>query len=396
MFVIGLCRLYCFYRENWLICLLGLTGLIFAVHIVGMSETVIKSTPLESLHIELGGRMVAFAGWNMPVQYTSNMDEHLAVRESVGIFDISHMGQFFLRGAGAESWLNGVLANDVKKLGVGEAQYTFMLNEEGGVIDDLIIYRFGDDQIFMVVNASKIDEDFAWLNRHLAEGLILTNESDAWAGMAVQGPDAVASYARLFPSRELPVRNGIDKWEEDGEEFIVCRTGYTGEDGFELFTSASEGARWFRSFVDAGAKPCGLGARDSLRLEVCYPLNGSDLSAERTPVQAGLGFFCAIDKEFIGRDVLKRQKEEGMTERLVAIKYIGKGAPPRAHYGVFSKEGEQIGELTSGVYSPSLREGIGMGYLPVEYAKIGTEVEIDVRGRKCAAVVVKKPFYKKD
>jgi len=360
-----------------------------------MSDQEIKSSPLESLHLELGGKMVAFAGWNMPVQYTSNMDEHTAVRESVGIFDISHMGQFFLRGAGAEEWLNSILSNDVSKLEVGEAQYTFMLNENGGVIDDLIIYRFGDDQIFLVVNASKIDEDFAWLNQHLESGLVLTNESDAWAGMAVQGPEAVGIYATLFPGRELPSRNGIDKWEENGEQFIVCRTGYTGEDGFELFTSASQGADWFQKFVTAGAKPCGLGARDSLRLEVCYPLNGSDLSANRTPVEAGLGFFCEIAKPFIGRDVLKQQKEEGLAERLVAIKYTGRGAPPRAHYGVFTKAGEQIGELTSGVFSPSLKEGIGMGYLPVEFAKVGTEIDIDVRGRKFPAEVVKKPFYKK-
>jgi aminomethyltransferase len=362
-----------------------------------MSEQEIKSTPLESLHIELGGKMVPFAGWNMPVQYTSNMDEHNAVRESVGIFDISHMGQFFLSGNGAEDWLNGILANDVNSLSIGEAQYTFMLNEQGGVIDDLIIYRWGEDQIFMVVNASMIDEDFAWLNKHIEQtsGLNLKNESDDWAGMAIQGPDTVEIYSKLFPERSLPNRNGIDTWQHEGQRFIICRTGYTGEDGFELFVSAAEGATWFKKFVEAGAKPCGLGARDSLRLEVCYPLNGSDLSPTRTPVQAGLGFFCALDKPFIGRDVLKLQKEKGMKERLVAIKYTDKGAPPRAHYGVFTKEGSQIGELTSGVFSPSLKQGIGMGYLPVEYAKIGTEVDIDVRGRKFPAKVVKKPFYKK-
>ncbi len=360
-----------------------------------MSEETIKETPLAALHVELGGKMVPFAGWNMPVQYTSNMDEHNAVRSDVGIFDISHMGQFFLSGPGAEEWLNGILANDVNKLAIGEAQYTFMLNEQGGVIDDLIIYRFGDDQIFLVVNASMIDEDFAWLNKHLADGLTLTNESDAWAGMAVQGPNSAALYSKLFPSRELPKRNGIDKWDEDGKNFIVCRTGYTGEDGFELFVSAEEGCKWFKTFVDAGAKPCGLGARDSLRLEVCYPLNGSDLAPDKTPVQAGLGFFCALDKEFIGRDVLVKQKEEGLKERLVAIKYTSKGPPPRPHYGVFNKDGEQISELTSGVFSPSLKEGIAMAYLPVEYAKIGTPVDIDVRGRKFSAEVVKKPFYKK-
>lgn len=359
-----------------------------------MSEE-IKNTPLASLHEELGGKIVPFAGWNMPVQYTSIMNEHTAVRESAGIFDISHMGQFFLSGEGAEEWLNGILANDVNKLAIGEAQYTFMLNENGGVIDDLIIYRFGDDQIFLVVNASMIDEDFAWLKKHLKEGLTLTNESDAWAGMAVQGPESSTAYAKLFPSRELPKRNGIDTWEQDGQKFIVCRTGYTGEDGYELFVSADEGSAWFKKFVDAGVTPCGLGARDSLRLEMCYPLNGSDLAPDKTPLQAGLGFFCALDKSFIGSEVLVKQKAEGLKERLIALKYTGKGAPPRAHYGVFSKDGDQLGELSSGVLSPSLKEGIGMAYLPVEYAKIGTLVDINVRGRKFEAEVVKKPFYKK-
>ena len=361
-----------------------------------MSEQEVKQSPLVDLHVELGGKMVPFAGWNMPIQYTSIMKEHAAVREDVGIFDISHMGQFFLKGEGAEAWLNGILANDVTKLEIGEAQYTFMLNEQGGVIDDLIIYRFGEDQIFLVVNASMIDVDFAWLNKHLADGLTLTNESEAWAGMAVQGPNAVATYAKLFPSRELPKRNGIDKWEEADETYIVCRTGYTGEDGFEFFCSATSGSKWFKAYIDAGAEPCGLGARDSLRLEVCYPLNGSDLSPERTPLQAGLGFFCALDTDFIGSDVLRQQKAEGLGERLVAIKYTGKGAPPRAHYGVYSKDGEQLGELSSGVMSPTLKEGVAMAYLPVDSAKIGTEIDIDVRGRRYAAQVVKKPFYKKD
>lgn len=361
-----------------------------------MSTEKIQQTPLVDLHVELGAKMIPFAGWNMPVQYTSIMDEHSAVRQAVGIFDISHMGQFFLSGAGAEEWLNSILANDVKKLAVGEAQYTFMLNERGGVIDDLIIYRFGEDQIFLVVNASMIDVDFASFNKHLVDGLTLTNESDAWAGMAVQGPDAVDCYAKLFPDRVLPKRNGIDTWEENGEKCIVCRTGYTGEDGFEFFSSAESGSTWFKKFVDAGAKPCGLGARDTLRLEVCYPLNGSDLSPERTPLQAGLGFFCALDTDFIGAEVLRKQKDEGLVERLVAIKYTGKGPPPRAHYGVFSKEAEQLGELSSGAMSPSLKEGIAMTYLPVESAKIGTLVDIDVRGRRYEAKVVKKPFFKKN
>lgn len=357
----------------------------------------IQETPLAALHLELGGKMIPFAGWNMPVQYSSIMNEHNAVRQDVGIFDISHMGQFFLKGEGAEEWLNTILANDVSKLGIGQGQYTFMLNENGGVIDDLIIYRRAEGRIFLVVNASMIDEDYAWLSKYLAEGLTLDNESDAWAGMAVQGPNSSSAFAKVFPGQELPARNGMKEWTQDGETLIVCRTGYTGEDGFEFFSSAGNGSAWFKRFVDTGATPCGLGARDSLRLEVCYPLNGSDLSPTRTPLQAGLGFFCALDKEggFIGRDVLTKQKEEGLVERLVALKYTGKGAPPRAHYEVFSKDGEKLGELTSGVLSPSLKEGVAMAYLPVAQAKLGTLVDIDVRGRRFEAKVVKKPFYKK-
>ena len=360
-----------------------------------MSEQALQQTPLEDLHVSLGAKMVPFAGWYMPVQYSSIMDEHLAVRSASGIFDISHMGQFFLSGEGAEEWLNGVLANDVHKLSVGQAHYTFMLNHDGGVIDDLIIYRMAEGKIFMVVNASMIEEDFAWLQSHLPANLSLSNESESWAGMAVQGPESAGLYAELFPGRSLPERNGIDAWEQDGQQMIVCRTGYTGEDGYELFTSAGVGAAWYKKFVDYGAKPCGLGARDTLRLEVCYPLNGSDLSNKRTPLQAGLGFFCALDTEFIGVDVLRAQKEHGLDERLVAIKYLKKGPPPRAHYPVFSAEGESLGELSSGAMSPSLKEGVAMAYLPADYCKVDTELEIDVRGRRYPAKVVKKPFYKR-
>jgi len=224
----------------------------------------------------------------------------------------------------------------------------------------------------------------------------MRNESESWAGMAVQGPDAPLVFTKLFPERQLPQRNGIVRWDHNGETLIVCRTGYTGEDGFEFFSPAIKGCEWFQAFIDAGSKPCGLGARDSLRLEVCYPLNGADLSPTRTPLEAGLGFFCVLNKgDFIGCDVLKKQKEIGLKERLVAIKYTGKGAPPRAHYEVFSKEGAKLSELTSGVLSPSLREGIALTYLPVGHAKLGNLVDVEIRGRKFEAEVVKKPFYKK-
>ncbi|BCU78926.1 aminomethyltransferase [Luteolibacter sp. LG18] len=347
---------------------------------------------MEAAHVELGAKLVPFAGWNMPVQYTAILDEHSAVRTKAGVFDISHMGQFLVSGEGALEWLNKMLANNVAKLGEGEGQYTFLLNGHGGVIDDLIIYRTGESDFFLVVNASMIDEDFAWFAKHQPESIELRNESELWAGMAIQGPESAALFAAVCPGETLPPRNGISKTSTGA---IVCRTGYTGEDGFEFFSPAEEGGEWLKKFVAAGAKPCGLGCRDSLRLEMCYPLNGNDLAPDRTPIEAGLGFFVDLEKgDFIGRETLAKQKAEGPAVKLVALQYTDKGAPPRAHYAVLSPEGETLGELSSGVHSPSLGTGIGLAYLPAAWTKIGTEVRIDVRGRQFPAKVVKKPFYK--
>jgi aminomethyltransferase len=339
--------------------------------------------------------MVPFAGWNMPVQYTSIMDEHAAVRGAAGIFDISHMGQFIVSGPGALVWLNRMLANNVAKLEVGQGQYSFLLNEAGGVIDDLIVYRTAEDAFFLVVNASMIDEDFAWMAKHQPEDVAFANESALWAGMAVQGPDAVAVFAKACPGGPLPPRNGIARFPVAGGEAIVCRTGYTGEDGFEFFCPAEEGGAWFEKFIAAGAKACGLGARDTLRLEMCYPLNGNDLSPEHTPIEAGLGFFVDLDKgDFIGREVLAKQKADGPARKLVALEYTDKGAPPRAHYPVLDAAGQVVSELSSGVLSPSTGKGIGLAYVPAAMAKTGTGFSIDVRGRLFPAQVVKKPFYK--
>ena len=351
-----------------------------------------KNTPLLAAHVALGAKIIPFAGWNMPVQYTSIIDEHTAVRTHCGIFDISHMGQFIVRGDRAAAWLDELLTNNVGKLEIGQGHYTLMLNERGGVIDDLIAYRAGETEFFLVVNASMIDEDFAWLARWLENGISLENESDQWAGMAVQGPHAAAIFATIFPGQTLPPRYGISKMV-DGS--VVCRTGYTGEDGFEFFSPAAEGISHWEKFLAAGAKPCGLGARDSLRLEMGYPLNGNDLSPERSPIEAGLGFFCDLEKAaFVGRDTLAKQKADGPAVRLTGIRYLEKGAPPRAHYPVLSAEGKVIGELASGVLSPSLMIGIGMAYLPAEFSKIGTLLNIEVRGKTFPAEVVKKPFYK--
>jgi aminomethyltransferase len=355
----------------------------------------IQSTPLENLHVRLGARMVPFAGWNMPVQYTSIMDEHAAVRGTAGIFDISHMGQFLVSGPGALAWLNKMLANNVAKLGNGQGQYSFLLNEAGGVIDDLIVYRTGDSDFFLVVNASMIDVDFAWMAKHRPGDVELRNESALWAGMAVQGPESAAAFAKACPSQTLPPRNGIVRFLVEGGDAVVCRTGYTGEDGFEFFCPAEKGEAWFEKFIESGVKACGLGARDSLRLEMCYPLNGSDLSPERTPIEAGLGFFVDLEKgDFIGRETLAKQKAEGSAEKLVALEYTDKGAPPRSHYPLEDAAGNVISELSSGVLSPSLGKGIAMAYVPAALSKPGTELFVDVRGRKFPAKVVKKPFYK--
>jgi len=353
----------------------------------------LNRTPLESAHEALGARLVPFAGWYMPVQYSSIIEEHKAVREKVGIFDISHMGQFLVSGANAEAWLNKMLSNDISKLAPGQGQYTIMLNQSGGVIDDLIAYRTDENDYFLVVNASMIGEDLAWLQQHADPEVSLINASEEWAGMAIQGPLSADAFAKVCPDETLPPRNGIATTSSGA---IVCRTGYTGEDGFEFFCPAADGISYWEKFIEAGTAPCGLGARDTLRLEVGYPLNGNDLAPDRTPIEAGLGFFCKLDKgEFMGREVLAAQKENGPEVKLTAIQYTSKGPPPRAHYPVLAEDDSVIGELASGALSPSLMTGIGMAYLPVAHSKIGTKVQIDVRGRKFPAEVVKKPFYKK-
>lgn len=329
----------------------------------------------------------------MPVQYSSILDEHKKVRTEAGVFDISHMGQFLVDGPGSVAWLNRMFTNNVAKLDPGQGQYSLMLNENGGVIDDLIVYRTGPESFFIVVNASKIDEDLAWMEKHKPGDVELRNESDRWAGMAVQGPHSGRVFHKALHGETLPERNGIITTPAGA---VVCRTGYTGEDGFEFFCPADDAVTWWNTFVNAGAAPCGLGARDTLRLEMCYPLNGNDLSPERTPIEAGLGFFCDLGKdEFIGREVLAKQKAEGPELRLAAILYTDKGAPPRAHYPVLDADGNEVGELCSGALSPSLMTGIAMAYLPVALAKPGTELKIDVRGRQFPAKVVKKPFYKR-
>src|SRR3984893_9793198 len=368
-----------------------------------------NKTPLFDEHVRVGAKMVPFAGWLMPVQYTGIVQEHRAVRNGIGIFDISHMGQFIVDGTGAREWLNKMLTNDINKLDVGVGQYTLLLNENGGIIDDLIVYRIGDQNFLLVVNAARAEEDFAWLQKHLpavaaavsaAKTVQINNRSTEFGGVAIQGPRLVESFHALFGAhKEPPARNHIVDLPFDGMKVSVARTGYTGEDGIEVFFRATDAVKLWNTALEKGKpfgiKPCGLGARDTLRLEMCYPLNGSDLSPERNPIEAGLGFFVDLAKpKFTGRDVLLKAKETGTPQKLAAFRMDGKGPPPRPHYPVFNN-GNRIGEVTSGTLSPSLNYGIGMAYIDAPHAKIGSKIDIEIRGQKFPAIIEKKPLYKK-
>ena len=347
--------------------------------------------------------MMEFGGWQMPVQYTSIMDEHNAVRNGVGVFDICHMGQFIVSGPGAADWLNSLLSNNVQRLSPGECHYTFLLNENGGVIDDLIVYQVEPEKYLLVVNASKTEEDFAWMQSRLPasqNGIQFQNRSADFAGLAVQGPKSPKLFDIFFEERHShPARNEIKRIECGEFHFYISSTGYKGEDGFELFFPARHARRVWNLILERGAdlgiKPCGLGARDTLRLEMCYPLNGSDLSPEHTPLEAGLSIFVDLQKpDFVGRDALLRQREAGITRRLVPFKMKEKSPPPRAHYPIFKDE-RQIAETTSGTLSPTLGIGIGMAYVPAELARINEEIEVDIRGRRFPAVIERKPLHRK-
>ena len=364
------------------------------------SETLPKKTPLYDEHARRGAKIVEFGGWSMPVHYTSILDEHHSVRNALGLFDISHMGQFMVSGPEAKRWLNRLLTNNIDRVGVGECQYTFLLNERGGVIDDLMVYQPHEGEFLLVVNAAKIDEDFSWMEAHPDDGVELKNNSGDFAGLAIQGPKSARLFDLFFDSlHSRPARNEIKLIECDLMDFFIANTGYTGEDGFEIFFPAEHAEKVWNKILDKGAelgiKPCGLGARDTLRLEMCYPLNGSDLSPEHTPLEAGLSIFVDLQKDgFIGRDALLKQREVGVKRRLVPFRMKDKSPPPRPHYPVY-KGDRQIGEITSGTLSPTLNTGIGMAYLPSEYARINEEIEIGIRDRRFPAVVEKKPLHRK-
>jgi aminomethyltransferase len=337
----------------------------------------LRRTPLYERHAALGARLVPFAGWEMPVQYTSIVDEHKAVRTSAGVFDVSHMGQLSLAGAEAREYLQARLSNDLNRIGDGQAQYTLLTNERGGIIDDLIAYRRAEDDYLLVVNAANVDTEHAALDE--AEDV-----STEWALLAVQGPESL---------ERMGVEIGPFTFREGdvlGTPCFIAGTGYTGERGCELGCAPDDAPALWDAILERGVVPCGLGARDTLRLEVCYPLHGNDISPERTPIEAGLGWACALDKDFTGVEALRRQKEEGPAEKLVAF-VMDEKAIPRHGMGI-----AQGGEVTSGSLSPMLGIGIGLGYVSFELAEPETKLDIDVRGRPKPAHVVKKPIYKRE
>jgi aminomethyltransferase len=337
----------------------------------------LRRTPLYERHAALGARLVPFAGWEMPVQYTSISEEHRAVRTQAGVFDVSHMGQLRLVGDGAHDYLQGRLSNDLDRIEPGGAQYTLLTNDEGGIVDDLIAYRRGRDDYLLIVNAANVESDHA----ALAETEDVSSE---WALVAVQGPEALDRLGlevEPFTFREDDVL---------GVRCLVAGTGYTGERGCELGCAPDDAPRLWDALLERGVMPCGLGARDTLRLEVCYPLHGNDITPERTPLEAGLGWACALDKEFTGVEALRRQKEKGPREKLVAFVMEDPGIPRK---GMRVEEG---GEVTSGTLSPTLGKSIGLAYVSASRSDPGTEITIDVRGRPRGARIVKKPFYTRE
>jgi aminomethyltransferase len=348
-------------------------------------EATLHRTPLYERHVALGARMVPFAGYEMPVQYEGVIAEHKAVRTDAGAFDVSHMGEIHVDGPTAQGFLQSVLSNDVDRLSDGEAQYTLLTNESGGIVDDLIAYRLAHGQFYLVVNASNRAVVYDWLKDREPRGTEVRDASDEYGLVAVQGP---RSLERLGLPEAPAFTHALG--EIDGVEVMVARTGYTGETGVELCCAEDDATDLWDAVIARGATPCGLGARDTLRLEVCYPLHGNDITPETDAISAGLGWACALDTEFTGAEALRRIKEEG-TSRKLAPFVMEERAVPRQGMAI-----EGGGEVTSGTHSPMLDVGIGMGYVPTAFAGPDSELVIDVRGKRRRARVVKKPIYRKE
>ncbi|WP_353084760.1 glycine cleavage system aminomethyltransferase GcvT [Flavobacterium sp.] len=359
-----------------------------------------KNTALSHIHESLGAKMVPFAGYNMPVQYEGVNSEHETVRTSVGVFDVSHMGEFFLKGENALALIQKVTSNDASKLVDGKAQYSCLPNNEGGIVDDLIVYKIADNDYMLVVNASNIDKDWNWISSHNDLGVNMTNASDDYSLLAIQGPKAAAAMQSLT---NIDLANMAYYSFQIGEfagiqNVVVSATGYTGSGGFEIYFKNEDAETIWNKVFEAGAafgiKPIGLAARDTLRLEMGFCLYGNDINDTTSPIEAGLGWITKFDKEFTNSANLKAQKETGVSKKLVGFELIERGIP-RHDYEIVDADGNNIGIVTSGTMAPSLGKGIGMGYVKSEFAGIDSEIFIQIRNNKVAAKVVKMPFYKK-
>lgn len=370
-----------------------------------MSTENLKKTPLNEEHKKLGGKMVDFGGWEMPVQYTAGViEEHLRTRNSCGLFDVSHMGEIWVEGEDAIDFVNRLTTNDVTKLVDGQAHYSALTNERGGVVDDLLVYRFFHDKLLLVVNASTTYKDWEWITSHVKdEAITLTNASADYCQIAIQGPKAAGFLQQLTDTNLEDVKYyHFTTGRVDDVEAIISRTGYTGEDGFEVYADAEKAVRLWNKMLEVGGYgsadgilPCGLAARNTLRLESAMSLYGHELSDEIKPLEANLGWICKLTKgEFIGRDALVKQKEEGLERKLVGFEMIDKGIA-RDGFDVIIN-GEKLGFVTSASPAPFLKKNIGLAFVPVEFANVGQEIKIDVRGKHLAARVVPLPFYKRE
>jgi len=359
-----------------------------------MGSEDLKRTPLHACHVEAGARLVEFAGWEMPVQYAGVIEEHRAVRNAAGLFDVSHMGEVRVRGAGAESFLQRLTPNDVSKLTPGRAHYSGLLTDRGTYIDDLLIYRLAADDFLVVVNASNAPRDFEWIASRAGGKAEVVNESDRWALIALQGPKAKEILEPLSPGASELRYYGFRQGQVDGRPALISRTGYTGEDGFELYVDPEDAPALWRRLVEAGASPAGLGARDTLRLEAAMALYGHEIDETTTPWEAGLAWIVKLDKgDFLGRDALVAQKTEGPPRKLVGFEVEGRGIARQGHAVV--SEGGTVGTVTSGTWSPTFEKALGLAYVPPDKAAPGTPLTLDVRGRQLAARVVETPFYRR-
>ena len=364
-----------------------------------MSE-ILRRTPLYEAHQSLGARLVGFAGWEMPVQYASALEEHHATRRAGGLFDVSHMGEVTFEGPKAFEQLQKLVTNDLRACADGQAQYSAMLMDDGGIIDDIIVYRFNPERLFVCVNAGNRDKDAAWMKAEgTGPGCTVTDRGDDYAQIAVQGPRAPALVQSLTKTDLSGVKTyWFTEGTVAGVQCIIARTGYTGEDGFELFCAPEKAVHLWNAILEAGTPvgliPAGLGARDSLRLESCYRLYGNDMDSTTTPLEAGLGWIVKLDKgDFRGRAVLAKQKETGLTKQIVGFRLKDKGIA-RHDYPVLDN-GAVVGKVTSGTLGPTVKESVGMAYVPPRLAKIGTPIQIEIRGKPVAAEVAKMPFYKR-